>query len=173
MWSVVQEDYDIIECLGKGTYGNVVKARCKQTGTKVAIKLIDNIFSGNNLLPKYVLREMQLLDQLTTMPGNIFTTSLKDIVLPASNNKDLKTFDHIFLVMEYSRMDLGKLLSKNNDLCEFSEDHVLCIVYNILCSLNFLDSANVLHRDLKPNNILIDANCVVKICDFGFARTLP
>lgn len=73
--------------------------------------------------------------------------------------------------MDYTRMDLGKLLQKNDELSEFTEDHVICIVYNILCSLNFLDSANVLHRDLKPNNILIDANCVVKICDFGYART--
>ena len=105
------------------------------------------------------------------MPGNIFTTHLKDIVLPARNKSDLKTFDYVFLVMEHTSMDLGKLLKMDDEMSEFTEDHVICIIYNILCSLNFLHSVNILHRDLKPNNILIDADCVVKICDFGFART--
>lgn len=46
-------------------------------------------------------------------------------------------------------------------------------MYNILCSLNFLETANVIHRDLKPGNILITDKCGIQICDFGFARTLP
>ena len=44
------------------------------------------------------------------------------------------------------------------------------ILYQLLCALNFLSSAKVLHRDLKPGNILIDEDCNVKICDFGLAR---
>lgn len=46
-------------------------------------------------------------------------------------------------------------------------------MYNILCSLHYLHSANIMHRDIKPTNILIDYNCRAKLCDFGLARKRP
>jgi len=51
--------------------------------------------------------------------------------------------------------------------------HLVTILYNILCAFKFLHSAGVVHRDVKPANLLMDNNCQVKICDFGLARTLP
>lgn len=45
-------------------------------------------------------------------------------------------------------------------------------MYNLLCSLNFLETSNLIHRDLKPSNILITPECNVKICDFGMARSI-
>ena len=45
-------------------------------------------------------------------------------------------------------------------------------MYNFLCAINFLHSANIMHRDLKSENILIDDECRIKICDFGMARTM-
>ena len=47
------------------------------------------------------------------------------------------------------------------------------IIYKLLCALKYLHSANVIHRDLKPGNILINSNGDVKVCDFGIARSLP
>jgi len=55
--------------------------------------------------------------------------------------------------MEYFQFDLETLLAQS---INFSEDHVIKIIYNIICAINFLHSANILHRDLKPSNILID-----------------
>ena len=52
------------------------------------------------------------------------------------------------------------------------EEHILIIIYNVLCALHFLHSANVVHRDLKPANILINDCCNVRLCDFGLARTV-
>jgi mitogen-activated protein kinase 1/3 len=71
--------------------------------------------------------------------------------------------------MEYVSGDLRVLLSNPKYL--FEEDHVVIVLYNILCAMNFLHSANVMHRDLKPANILINQDCEIKICDFGMART--
>lgn len=52
------------------------------------------------------------------------------------------------------------------------EEHIVIIIYNVLCALYYLHSANVVHRDLKPANILINDCCNVRICDFGLARTI-
>lgn len=53
------------------------------------------------------------------------------------------------------------------------EMHLITILYNILCAFNFLHSTGIVHRDVKPGNLLMDSNCQVKICDFGLARQLP
>ena len=70
------------------------------------------------------------------------------------NNPSL-LFEELFLVQEYFGSDISKMIS---DRCNYTlqEDHVVTIVFNILCSLNFVHSAKVLHRDIKPANILIN-----------------
>ena len=50
--------------------------------------------------------------------------------------------------------------------------HIQTLVYNILCGLKYLHSADVFHRDLKPANLLVNEDCTVKICDFGLARSV-
>jgi serine/threonine protein kinase len=52
---------------------------------------------------------------------------------------------------------------------QFSENTLITIFYNLLCSVNFMHSTNIIHRDLKPGNILVDRSCFVQICDFGQA----
>ena len=52
-------------------------------------------------------------------------------------------------------------------------EQVKIIFYNLLCALNFLHSCNILHRDIKPTNILIDSHCNITLCDFGLARAIP
>ena len=77
----------------------------------------------------------------------------------------------VFIIMDYEDNDLKSMLNMTNTI-EFTEDHVITILYNILCALNFLHKQNVMHRDIKPSNILINRHCQVKLCDFGLARTL-
>lgn len=65
--------------------------------------------------------------------------------------------------------DLCKIIKTNQEL---SDDHYKFIIYQILRALFFLHSANVIHRDIKPSNILINEDCIIKLCDFGLSRNL-
>lgn len=148
-----------------------MKARAKDSGEIFAIKLIKNVFH-DNYHAKKVLREVVIMRQLSKMARNVFTTKLHDVILPCSKEEDLETFDDIFLVMDYVEHDLKRIFTMTKPP-SFSEDHVVTILYNILCATNFLHSANIMHRDMKPANVLITGECAVKICDFGLARTIP
>ena len=74
--------------------------------------------------------------------------------------------------MELIESDMKKLLSSTPPV-PLQEDHIVTIIYNSLCALNYMHSANIIHRDIKPGNFLINSNCSVKICDFGLSRTMP
>ena len=100
------------------------------------------------------------------MPNNIFTCKIHEIILGGDDDK----FKSVFLVMNYVDNDLDKLMMNNSN--QFMEDHVIIILYNLLCSLKYIHSANVFHRDLKPANILINDQCEVTLCDFGMATTI-
>ena len=76
----------------------------------------------------------------------------------------------ICIVMEFVDTDLNEILKHKID---FSEQHLLKILYTALCSLCFIHEANVIHRDLKSANILIHSDCNAKVCDFGLSRSLP
>ena len=64
------------------------------------------------------------------------------------------------------------MLNNSKEL-EIDEETALIIMYNMLCSVNFMHSANIIHRDIKPTNLLLAEDCNLKICDFGLSRTLP
>ena len=107
------------------------------------------------------------------MSGNIFTTKLHDAIITSGldeDNKDAK--EGLFLVMDYVESDIRKVLDSVKYGTMLSEDHIIIILYNILCSLQFLHSANILHRDIKPDNLLVNSKCEVNIADFGLSRAL-
>lgn len=81
------------------------------------------------------------------MKNNFFTTKLLDVIVPVSEEKHLATFDSLFMIMDYVPLDLHKLF--NNKNVSFSDEHVATILYNLLCGLNFIHSAGILHRDLR------------------------
>ena len=162
-WQLVTKDYQLLKLIGQGSYGEVVQARHKSTGKIVAIKLLKNLFKDIYEAKKQ-LRELSILRQFSEMENNVFTSKILDVQV----SSDLA---YMFMVLDYMESDLKRVTSQANvALPQFS---VLKILYNFLCSLNFMHSANVVHRDIKPANILLDQHCNVQICDFGLSRTLP
>jgi len=76
-------------------------------------------------------------------------------------------FKDIYVVSELMETDLGQIVKSNQAL---TDDHHQFFIYQILRGLKYIHSAGILHRDLKPRNLLVNSNCDLKICDFGLAR---
>jgi len=157
-WGPILDKYEPIKILGSGSYGKVAEAIDKITKKKVAIKKINELFT-DLIDTKRVLREITLLRFMK----NPFIVELLDIIYDNNN----KNFDCIYLIFECLPSDLKKLIKSSNYL---TLDDVRKYVYHILCGLKYIHSCAVLHRDLKPGNILLDHNYQIKICDFGLAR---
>lgn len=81
-----------------------------------------------------------------------------------------KPLEYIFVVMEYLPHDLLSLLNSKKLDQVFNEKYIKVLLYNTLCSMHYIHSAGLIHRDLKTDNILVDNTCLTKICDFGIAR---
>lgn len=150
--------YKILEIIGKGSYGVVCAAVDTQTGEKVAIKKITNIFEHSSDAIR-ILREIKLL-RLLRHPDIV---EIKRIMLPPSRRE----FKDIYVVFELMESDLHQVIKANDDL---THEHHRFFLYQMLRALKYMHTANVYHRDLKPKNILANANCKLKICDFGLAR---
>lgn len=79
----------------------------------------------------------------------------------------IKPFEGLYCFQELIDYDLARVIHSH---VQFSEFHIQNFVYQILCGLKYIHSAEVIHRDLKPGNILITVQGTLKICDFGLAR---
>ncbi|XP_028106843.1 mitogen-activated protein kinase 19-like [Camellia sinensis] len=150
--------YKILEIIGKGSYGVVCSAIDTHTGEKVAIKKINDIFEHISDAIR-ILREVKLL-RLLRHPDIV---DIKRIMLPPSRRE----FKDIYVVFELMESDLHQVIKANDDL---THDHHRFFLYQMLRAMKYMHTANVYHRDLKPKNILANANCKLKICDFGLAR---
>ncbi|EPS73375.1 hypothetical protein M569_01377, partial [Genlisea aurea] len=150
--------YKIVEIVGKGSYGVVCAAIDTHTGGKVAIKKITDIFEHLSDALR-ILREIKLL-RLLRHPDIV---EIKRIMLPPSR----RDFKDIYVVFELMESDLHQVIKANDDL---TPEHHRFFLYQMLRALKYMHTANVYHRDLKPKNILANANCKLKICDFGLAR---
>ena len=152
--------YELQEIIGKGSYGVVCSARDRHTGETVAIKKIDQLFEHVSDATR-ILREVKLL-RLLKHPDIV---EIKHILLPESKDK----FSELFVVFERMDTDLHQVIKVNRDL---GDSHHCYFLYQLLRGLKYIHTSEVFHRDLKPKNILANADCNIKICDFGLARPM-
>nr|XP_020462535.1 mitogen-activated protein kinase 15 [Monopterus albus]XP_020462536.1 mitogen-activated protein kinase 15 [Monopterus albus] len=150
--------YEIKKRLGKGAYGIVWKAVDRQTGEIVAVKKIFDAFR-NRTDAQRTFREIMFLQEFGDHPNIVKLLN----VIRAQNDKD------IYLIFEYMDTDLHAVIKKGTLLKDI---HKCYVMYQLFKATKYLHSGNVIHRDLKPSNVLLDTDCVVKLCDFGLARSL-
>ena len=147
--------YQKLSKIGEGTYGVVYKAKDLQSNVLVALKKI-RLKPEEEGIPSTAIREISLLKELYQL--NI--VNLLDVI---------HTSKKLTLVFEYCDSDLKKIMDglKGEKL---PIDTVKLYLYEMLKGINYIHKHKILHRDLKPQNLLINTNGVLKICDFGLAR---
>ena len=153
----ILDKYDIVQLLGKGAYGVVFRAVDRSSKQEVAIKKVFDAFH-NSTDAQRTYREVVFLNQLK---GHDSIVKLLGVI-EAKNPNDL------YLVFEFMETDLHAVI--RGDILE--DIHKQYIVYQILKGLKYIHSADIIHRDLKPSNILLNSDCLVKIADFGLARSV-
>ncbi|KAF8570889.1 hypothetical protein P879_01940, partial [Paragonimus westermani] len=147
------ESYAKLDMLGQGTYATVYKGRSLLTETLVALKEIR--LEHEEGAPCTAIREVSLLRNL--QHANIVT--LHDII---------HTEKSLTLVFEYVERDLKQYLHECHGIMH--PDNVQLFLYQLLRGLDYCHRRRILHRDLKPQNLLITDRGDLKLADFGLAR---
>jgi len=146
-----------IEKIGEGTYGVVFKGKNTKTGEIVAMKKI-RLESEDEGVPSTAIREISLLKEL--QHPNI--VCLQDVLMQEAK---------LYLIFEFLTMDLKKYMDTNIPKDgQMDPKLTKSYTYQLLQGMLFCHQRRVLHRDMKPQNLLIDKNGCIKIADFGLAR---
>ncbi|KAK8899174.1 hypothetical protein M9Y10_001476 [Tritrichomonas musculus] len=148
------EDYTKNEKLGEGTYGVVYRAIDNNTNEVVALKQM-RLEQEEEGIPVTAMREAALLRNLNH--PNIL--SVRDIIC---------TKGSLTIVSEYLNFDLRKYLNLTHSGLEPAL--LKSYAFQLLCGICYLHSNRMMHRDMKPQNLLINKSGFLKICDFGLAR---
>ncbi|XP_068164944.1 cyclin-dependent kinase-like 4 [Antennarius striatus] len=150
------ERYESLGLVGEGSYGTVLKCRHRDSGRLVAIKkFLDS--DDDKTVKKIAMREIKLLRQLRH--DNL--VNLLEV---------WKRRRRWHLVFEFVEQTLLDYLEQNPNGLELNTSRRY--LYQILRAATFCHQQQIIHRDIKPENILISHGGVVKMCDFGFARTM-
>lgn len=148
------KQYKLVKTIGKGNFARVMLARHTPTNSEVAIKIIDKTQLNTNSLEK-LFREVSIMKVLNH--PNI--VKLYEVI---------ETDRTLYLVMEYiSNGEIFEFLVKNGRM---KENVARQKFRQIVSAVQYLHSKNIIHRDLKAENLLLDSNLDVKIVDFGFSN---
>ena len=149
--------YEVLGVVGEGAYGVVLKCRHKETSEIVAIKKFKES-EDDELVRKTTIREVKMLKLLRQ--DNV--VQLKEA---------FRRKGKLYLVFEYVERNLLEVLEESNH--GIAEELVRSYIYQLCKAIEYCHGQEVVHRDIKPENLLVSGDQMLKLCDFGFARTLP
>ena len=149
----INDDYQLLDKLGEGSYGSVFKALCIKTGQIVAVKRVETTGELESLKREISIMEKCHSDYIVRYYGSTFQENV------------------LWLIMEYcaagSVLDLIRITKK-----QLNELEIASILFYTLKGLQYLHENKKIHRDIKAGNILLDANGNAKLADFGVSTEL-
>ncbi len=149
----MKNKYEVLGIVGEGAYGIVYKCLNKVTNKYVAVKKFKE--TQDKLVQKTMKRELAMLQMLRHENVVEFQESFV-------------SKGNFFLVFEYVEKNLLEVLEESPH--GLSPKLIRSLVYQMCKAVAYLHKNNMIHRDVKPENLLIDENLNLKLCDFGFAR---
>ncbi|KAJ0988884.1 hypothetical protein J5N97_007240 [Dioscorea zingiberensis] len=162
MSSSTLENYKLVTILGSGAYGCVYEATDITTGDTVAVKQINfQMFYDKDDALSSTGREIDILS--SCHHPNII--SFKDSFVDHKKQT-------VFIVMEHAGTNLKTYLNNHNKHERMKESTVKGLVFQLLSGVAYLHSKKMVHRDLKPDNLLLKDKLELKICDFGLSKRL-
>ena len=145
--------------IDEGAYGVVYRARDKSSGSVYAIKKVKlEPQHEKEGFPISALRELNTLINLAH--PNII--DVKEVVFGSTLKK-------VFVVMEYCDHELKSILEDRK--LNFSHGQLKTMMKQLLEAVDYMHKAHVMHRDLKTSNLLYSNEGILKVCDFGLARS--
>ncbi|KAJ4333328.1 serine/threonine protein kinase, CMGC, CDC2/CDK sub [Didymella glomerata] len=155
-------EYEMLQKLGEGTFGEVHKARQMRTGSVFALKkiLMHNEKDG---FPITALREIKLLKMLSH--ENVLKLEEMAVERPRAEGRKRAI---LYMVTPYMDHDLSGLL--DNPDVNFEVAQIKCYMLQLFKGLRYLHDNHILHRDMKAANLLINNRGRLQIADFGLAR---
>lgn len=158
---ILNKHFYLTSKIGRGSHGLICSSTYSETNeeTTVAIKKIPNAFA-NKQSCKRTLRELKLLRHLRGHPNIVWLFDTDIVFYPNG------ALNGVYLYEELMECDLYQILRSGQHL---EDSHFQSFIYQILCALKYIHSADVLHCDLKPKNLLVNSDCQLKICNFGLS----
>lgn len=153
-------DFDWITAIGKGASGKVFLVRDNRTNARLALKVIDKsrVFR-TQLTFQHVINERLVLEMCSGCP---FLIQLRYA---------FQTDSHLYFATDfYDGGDVFSLLQSNRG--RLSENYTRRIIAEIVLALSWLHERNIVYRDLKPENVVLDGDGHVRLADFGLAKVL-
>ncbi|KAJ1393488.1 mitogen-activated protein kinase, partial [Ochromonadaceae sp. CCMP2298] len=158
----IDQRYTNLEPMGDGSYGFVARATDTVSGQNVAISKVKDTFLDVGDARR-ILWEMRLLNHFDRHTNII---KVQDVMTSPPNAQH---FDDIYIVTDLMESDLGRIIRSHQIL---TDQHMQYFLFQILRGLKHVHSADVLHRDLKPSTLRVNANCDLALCNFGLAVDL-
>ena len=155
---IINNKYLTVKDKGEGATATVFQVKDIKTEKDYAAK----IFKKSN---NFFLKEVEMLNSLKKVQSPYIINIIESNI---SQNGQIPTGDKPYIILEYaSKGELFDYIRSTSN--GFKEKHCKLIFYKISKGIQACHNAGICHRDLKPQNILLDDNFLPKICDFGFA----
>ncbi|CAC5416461.1 FU [Mytilus coruscus] len=149
------DNYHVLEIIGEGSFGKVYKGRKKFSSQVVALKFIPKVGKPEKEL-RNLRREIEIM-------RNLHHENIIEMLDSFETDKE------VVVVTDYAEGELFQILEDDGSL---PEEQVQVIACQLVSALYYLHSHRILHRDMKPQNILLGKGGIIKLCDFGFARAM-